>query len=215
MGKDFGDNAKYLQLNVAEAKKLLAAAGFANGMQDVISSYIPTGELGDLPKQSQVLEGMLAEAGIRTKYNPLDYNNQYIPKYRDAQGRFEGILFKSAGGGAGKDLAIGALASEFWSKGGVTFFGFDAAGKGDQSGDPQVDGLIQRARVEKDVDKQKALVFDIQRALAKGSYGILPPGVATGFLMAWPALGNFRVYQGARLNYRLWVDDTKPPIAKT
>jgi hypothetical protein len=32
--------------------------------------------------------------------------------------------------------------------------------------------------------------------------------------MAWPALGNFRVFQGARLSYRLWVDDTKAPIAK-
>jgi hypothetical protein len=32
--------------------------------------------------------------------------------------------------------------------------------------------------------------------------------------MAWPALGNFRVYQGGRLSYRLWVDQTKAPIAK-
>ena len=60
----------------------------------------------------------------------------------------------------------------------------------------------------------KALVNDIQRSLAKGMYGILPPGVATSFTIAWPALGNFRVFQGGRLNYRLWVDQTKAPFAK-
>jgi len=30
--------------------------------------------------------------------------------------------------------------------------------------------------------------------------------------MAWPALANYRVYQGSRLNYGLWVDDTKAPF---
>ena len=41
---------------------------------------------------------------------------------------------------------------------------------------------------------------------------ILPPGEATSFQMAWPALGNIRVYQGSRLMYRLWVDPTKAPL---
>jgi len=213
-GKEFGPNAKYFKHDLAEAKKLLAAAGYASGMQNVASTYITSGELGDLPKQASVIEGMLLEGGIGTKFNPVDYATQYIPKYRDNAGRFDGILFKLSGGGAGKNDPVGALSSEFWSKGGVTFYGFDADKKGDQSGDPQVDALIVKARVERDTDKRKALVADIQRLLAKGAYGILPPGVATGFVMAWPALGNFRVYQGGRLNYRLWVDQSKPPLAK-
>jgi ABC-type transport system substrate-binding protein len=213
-GKAFGPNAKYLMHDLAEAKKLLTAAGYANGIE-LTSNYITSGELGDLPKQASVMEGMMAEAGIKTKVNQIDYQTEYIPKFRDAMGRFEGILFKSSGGGAGKTDAVGALASEWWSKGGVTFFGYDASGKGDQSGDPQVDSLIEKARVEQDTDKRKALVADIQRYLAKANYGMLPPGVATSFLMAWPALGNYRVYQGGRLSYRLWVDDTKAPIAKT
>ncbi len=203
---------KYYKHDIAEAKKLLAAAGFASGMKDVPSIYITSGELGDLPKQSQVIEGMLLEGGIATKFTPVDYNTQYIPKYRDNVGKFDGILFKLSGGGAGKNDPVGALSSEFWSKGGVTFYGFDADKKGDQSGDPQIDALIVKARVEQDVNKRKALVYDIQRSLAKSSYGILPPGVTTSFIMAWPALGNFRVYQGARLNYKMWVDQTKAPF---
>jgi peptide/nickel transport system substrate-binding protein len=49
--KDFGPNARYLQHDIAEAKKLLAAAGYPNGFE-TISSYIPGPELGPLPKRS-------------------------------------------------------------------------------------------------------------------------------------------------------------------
>jgi ABC-type transport system substrate-binding protein len=77
---------------------------------------------------------------------------------------------------------------------------------------PEIDAMIEKARVELDTEKRRALVFEIQRYLAKPVYSLLPPGPGTGFTVAWPALGNFRVYQGARLNHALWVDDTKPPL---
>ena len=110
-------------------------------------------------------------------------------------------------------LRIEALASEFWSKGGVTFYGFDAAGKGDQSGDPQVDGMIEKARVEQDAERRRALVYDIQRYLAKPWYSAVLPGYATGLVPAWPCLANYRVWQGGRYaSYRWWIDETKPPF---
>jgi hypothetical protein len=43
-------------------------------------------------------------------------------------------------------------------------------------------------------------------------YSIPFPGLASGFTVAWPALANFRVNQGSRIDQYLWVDDTKPPI---
>ena len=135
-----------------------------------------------------------------------------MPQYRDANGKFDGLIHK-VGTTVGDD-AVASLASRFSSKAGTQFYGFDAAGKGDQSGDPAIEALIEKGRIEKDIEKRKGYVNDIQRLLAKGQYGILPPGVATSFQMAWPALGNFRVYQGSRLMYRLWVDSTKAPIAK-
>ena len=74
--------------------------------------------------------------------------------------------------------------------------------------------MIERARVERDQEKQRVLAYDLQRYLAKSMYSVPLPGFGTGFTVAWPCLANFRVFQGSRLNYRLWVDETKDPIAK-
>jgi hypothetical protein len=44
---------------------------------------------------------------------------------------------------------------------------------------------------------------------------ILPQGAANGFVLAWPALKNYRVWRsiGAGWNmYQLWLDQTKPPF---
>ena len=68
--------------------------------------------------------------------------------------------------------------------------------------------MIKKARVERDNEKLESIVADL----------IKPPGVAIGSIMAWPCLGNFRVYRGDHrrnfrvyLNHRPWMDDTKPP----
>jgi hypothetical protein len=72
--------------------------------------------------------------------------------------------------------------------------------------------MFEKVRVEQDINRAKAQVNDIQRYLAKANYGLNAPGVASGFLVAWPALQNFRVWQGARTHYKYWIDDTKPPF---
>ena len=100
--------------------------------------------------------------------------------------------------------------------GGAGYLGFDAAGKGDGSGDPQVDAMLKRAQSELDTNKRRALVFDIQRYLAQKQYNITKPGGSTTFTVAWPVLANFNVYKGDRRtgNYHWWLDDTQPPIKK-
>ena len=72
--------------------------------------------------------------------------------------------------------------------------------------------MFEKARVEQDVEKRKGLVQDIQRYLAKAVYALNAPGAATGLAVAWPALANYRVWQGIRNNYHWWIDETKPPF---
>src|SRR5262249_30530110 len=60
-GKDLGDAAKNYQHNIAEAKKLMAAAGFPDGIKDVKSNHIITTELGSLPQNADILDGFCNE----------------------------------------------------------------------------------------------------------------------------------------------------------
>jgi ABC-type transport system substrate-binding protein len=215
-GKDFGPNAKYFKHDPAEAKKLLAAAGFPNGIE-TLSNYVRGPELYPNKKIFSILDGMASEGGLVSKPHPVDYATEYIPNYRDASGQYEGWAYHSAGGGGPATISpVAAVAASHWSKSGVTFKGYSASGKNDKAGDPQVDAMIERARVELDPEKGRALMFDIQRYLAKSMWGLIMPGATTEFSMAWPLVGNYRVWRSAStsVHYRLWVDDTQPPLKK-
>jgi peptide/nickel transport system substrate-binding protein len=213
--KDFGPNAKYYQHNVDEAKKLLAAAGYANGLE-VVSSYISGTQLGpDHQKTVEVRQDMLREAGIRPKTNLIDYTTEYLPKYLTAAGKFDGMVYRS--GVASASNAVTWLDWRYKSGGGDGWIGFDLAGVGDGSGDPQVDQLILKARSEVDTEKRRALAHEIQRYLAKAAWCISEPGTADSFELAWPALANYRVFNGDRRTpaFSWWLDDTKAPLKKT
>jgi ABC-type transport system substrate-binding protein len=218
-GKDFDPNAKYYKFDQAEAKKLLTAAGYPNGIQDLPSRYVASAEFPS-GKHAEVYDAMIAEIGIASKVTTLDYAKEYIPQYRNGQGQHEGWLYRSTAGGFTGGEAAAIIATEYWSKAGVTFYGYSSNGLNDKSGDPQVESMIEKARLENDTEKRRALVFDLQRYLAKAQYAVPPPGQATSFEVAWPAVGNFGAFQGvgnfyiARPDYRLWVDETKPPFTK-
>jgi len=95
--------------------------------------------------------------------------------------------------------------------------GFDLAGKGDGSGDPQVDQLILKAKSEVDTEKRRALAYELQRYVAKAVWCISEPGTADTFELAWPALANYRVFNGDRRTpaFTWWLDETKAPLKKT
>jgi peptide/nickel transport system substrate-binding protein len=211
--KDFGPNAKYYQYQPAEAKKLLAAAGYPDGLE-VTSNYIPGPQLGDsYPRENQVLEDMARQVGFKPKTNLIDYNTEY-PRYRDTNGKWEGWAYIA--GPTTADEAVGMLVWRYAKAGGAGYLGFDVAGKGDGSGDPQVDSMLKRAQSELDTEKRRALVFDIQRYLAQKQYNVTKPGEASFFTLAWPALKNFNVYRGDRRtdNYYWWIDQTQAPFKK-
>jgi peptide/nickel transport system substrate-binding protein len=209
---NFGPNAKYYKHDLTEAKKLMAAAGYPNGFE-TIANHIPGPELGPVPKQAEVFSGFMSEIGIKSKVNHVDYLKDYVPNYRDGKGQYAGwSIASTAGAPPSGGHPIGPLAGAFWSKGGNAYRGFSVTGRNDQTGDPQVDSLIEKARIERDVNRAKALVNDVQRYLAKATYMLQTPGSATAFQMAWPCIGNFRVWQNGRPHERLWIDDTKPPF---
>jgi ABC-type transport system substrate-binding protein len=213
--KDFGPNAQYFQFNVAEAKKLLAAAGYADGLE-VTSNYVGGPERGASYQKGPLVRDQFApQAGFRVKTNLVDYNSVYIPKIRDGRGDWEGWAYK--GGQPAADGAVAYMVFRY-SKTGVGFLGFDANGPAgpNSSGDPQVESLIGKAKTELDIEKQKSLVNDLQRHLAGQVYGIAEPGSASRLGLAWPALRNVEVFQYSKRSshFYWWLDDGQPPLKK-
>jgi peptide/nickel transport system substrate-binding protein len=215
--KAFGPNAQYYQHDVAEAKKLLAAAGFPNGLE--VMATAPSTGAGSGITTIEARQSMNGDAGLKFKTNLIPYQTDFIPNYRDARGDFEGIAYK--GGIEISGDIIDRMCQCYWSKSGVQFYGFDSAGRGDASGDPYVDSTLVKARTELDTEKRKALSQDLQRYLAAKAYGLHGLGGATRFSMAWPVIGNYLVWQGgSKTNVRVqttqwWMDDSQPPLKKT
>jgi hypothetical protein len=165
-------------------------------------------------------QSMNNEAGFRFTNNIIPYEAEFIPKYRDGLADFEGIAYKAGVTISGD--TIDRMCQCYWSKSGVQYYGFDAAGRGDASGDPYVDQTLEKARFELDNEKRKSMFADLQRYLAAKAYAVHNPGGATSFSMAWPVIGNYNVFQGGPgggttrvQGTSWWVDDTQPPIKKT
>jgi ABC-type transport system substrate-binding protein len=86
-----GEASKYFAQNVAEAKKLLSAAGFPNGLETEIR-WITTGQYGTtFPNQAEVLKGMMEEGGaFKFKVVNPDYATDYLTNVYFA-GHFKGV----------------------------------------------------------------------------------------------------------------------------
>jgi peptide/nickel transport system substrate-binding protein len=193
--KDFGPNAKYFEHDIAEAKKLLAAAGYPSGGPEVISNHFTSNDYGpDFPSNLEVLEGMSREAGFTFTKNIIQYQQEFIPQYRDSRGNFDGISYRLGPAAPSPDPAARLLYNYY--SGGDGFYGFDAVGKGDFSGDPFLDREILKARGELDDNRRKAIVHDLQRYLGKARYAMRWPGGANRLLLASPAVKNFNVFKG-------------------
>ena len=79
----------------------------------------------------------------------------------------------------------------------------------------EVDAQIAKAYAEFDDDARKTIVLDLQRYLAEKAYAVRWPGGKTNFDLVWPAVANYRVWNGgAADSWRIrnaywWLDSSK------
>jgi ABC-type transport system substrate-binding protein len=207
--KEFGENAKYYKKDLAEAKKLVAAAGFPNGI-DVDSYWITSGNYGrELNKWTESIFGMVLEAGIRVAIHSVNFAAEWRPNYTLARGNFEGISNIQDSG----PPDLGAYLYSHYHPNGALFMGFSDDGRSTFAGDPYLTDLCAKLRTEFDTQKRIAMAKDLQRYDAKKQYYPRYPGGSNTFLLAWPALRNYQAYQGTTAEIYYWIDPTKAPLA--
>ncbi|HXH23108.1 MAG TPA: ABC transporter substrate-binding protein [Dehalococcoidia bacterium] len=202
--KDMGEAAAYFKKDVAEAKKLLAAAGHPNGFQT--SFYGPTGTPYGVNymRNVEVLIGMFAEGGIKTDIKIVDYANDYVPNYNYGQG-FNGwsVFVNTTYGGVANQLRTNWHSGSAQDRTPYAPLHIPNPPKQGGQKDTTLDGLIDRLLREPDLKKQVGLAHDIQRHLGKTLYTIPFAYKTRGLSLTWPWVGNAGVYRG-------WVI-TSPP----
>jgi ABC-type transport system substrate-binding protein len=214
-GKDFGENAKYYKYDLAEAKKLLSAAGFGSGFDFKHIQY-PLG-FGQQPAQD-VMDGMYANIGLKATQEkvtiPDIFNYIFPPQDKTKPGGNWKEMLNTVDFG-GPD--VGNYLKAHFHKGGNLFGGWDPNNKGASlDGDPILNDTTDKVLLEFDNAKRVQLVHDFQRHMAKKFYYHRYPGGVMTLQLAWPVISNFGVWRGQNLNawYTFeWLDTTKKPVA--
>lgn len=208
---DMGEGAKSFSLNVAEAKKLLSAAGISGPIETEIA-WIPEAYYGtDFPKWAETFKGFLEADGLfKLKQVNPPYATEYLPKYYWNKADFNGIAV-----GATTDYPAdpdGHIFSYYHSKGSRQKVAF----KGTETIDAKSDSMIEAQRRELDPEKRVQLVRDWQKYAATTMPTVPFPGLASTFTFAWPWFGNYGVHrawdgESARFSAaeHVWFDKSK------
>jgi len=183
---EFGPNGKTYAYDLAEAKKLLTAAGYPNGFEYDLH-YTPNGYTPTYVRMVETLAGNVEPTGMRAKLLPEDHQTLFLPKRVRDKGKFTGISIISASA-AVDSLAM--IAAYYHSEGAMS------VNQPPFEPDPSTDTMIEAMRREFDMQKRFKMIHDFQRMMAGKARLLLWPGDATAFELAWPWVGNAGVYRG-------------------
>jgi ABC-type transport system substrate-binding protein len=200
--KDFGPNAKFFKYDLAEAKKLLSAAGYPNGLDHDLFYPAAPGYQALFYTHAEPIIGMVRDSNLfRPKIRELNYQAEWNNGFRFNKGQFSGtaLFLDSAAGDPTDNLFL------HYNSAGSQFFG----------GDSTLDDMTGKALREFDDKKRMAIVHDIQRYEAGKSFQPRIGG-ASRFDLTWPALRNKFVWQGGpHAIFTIWLDQEKAPFKKT
>jgi len=154
--EESGDGAKFFQFDQAEAKKLLDAAGFKDGLSTQMIGYAYSPAWVEMAEWSV---DQLSKIGIKVELQPLEYANYISTAY----------------GGGDQLKAMGWEPSTSYTTIDDYLYGvYHSTGGKNQSRvrDPELDALVEKQRTLLDRNARREAVFDVQRYLAVKHYMI-------------------------------------------
>ena len=95
-----GASASDARVVAAIATATAARACPASTTRAATSSWAGPQLGADFQRQCQVTDEFAKEAGFRVKVNIIDYTSDYLTKYRDANGKYDGYLYRAGGSSA-------------------------------------------------------------------------------------------------------------------
>ncbi len=162
-----GESKKFFEYNVAEAKALLAAAGFPNGFETVYQ-YTANRYGSTFNAIAEAHIAFLNEIGIKTTTDVQDYSSKYITQ--TAIGNFKGIAF----GYSTPYPEAGSYP--------ISFFTPNSPRNMSKINDPELAELAAKQQRELDPATRKELFFEIQRKNAEKMHYIPSnAGAGTGW----------------------------------
>jgi ABC-type transport system substrate-binding protein len=185
--KKFGSSSQYLKLNVAEAKKLLSAAGLSSSTQIPLTTLSGTQYGRDWSQRGEALAAMLAKGDVSVKINAIDYSSVWIPSYLRSHGDFDGIAMYPNGTRAdpGQWLSVFLHSAGANNQTDINF--------------PELDAMIEKQGRELDRIKRIALFHDIQRYLTENMVTVPQGGDADAVGLSWNGLngpGSVSIWAG-------------------
>jgi ABC-type transport system substrate-binding protein len=228
MASEFGDAAKYLQLNVEEAKALITAAGYPDGVTTT-QYFNSAGSYGEpYPTGADLYANFFRDGGNEINQVGLDYTeflNSYYFGYRSgastrgAGEAAEGYNGYSVQAERPYATAINLMLGS-WHPGGSSFHGYTPDGNNPTEGDSSLTAMIEDSAAEFDSNTQISRVHDIIRYMTEHAYFIPKPTVAPTYELYWPALSgvgwrerwpNNALPTEEAIDW--WIDETQPPFA--
>ncbi|HEY7539185.1 MAG TPA: ABC transporter substrate-binding protein [Methylomirabilota bacterium] len=186
-----GEGAKYFKYDPAEAKRLLAAAGYPNGFPGTLcfTTYGST----ILVDSMQLVQKDLKAVGIDVKIDQKEYGAYIATCF---YGKFDSMTYGPQTGFLEPD---NFLYGQYYP---------DELKNQSHINDPVVADMLVRQRRTPDVAKRREIIYDIQRHLAKQQYYVqMPSGV---YIAVWEgALKNYGPNMGYDYGGRLmaaWLD---------
>ena len=177
---DLGEGAKNFKFNIAEAKKLISAAG-RDGF-----SFPFEYQTGAESRQYETIGGMIRDGGLKPDIKVIDSATHR--RYQSTKGFGYDGMWPETNGGHNEESWFLNL--------------FHPGGKFTISSEPipVISDMTLAIRKETDKNKRNSMIKDIQRKLAVDMPCMLLPGYSLGYTLNQPWLKNFGVFVSNDLN---------------